>query len=227
MAYGLQNQKFTTRLTETTSDTDCLMMELLKINHFESYEKASKAEDKKGIDYWVIYPEQTDKVPIKFKIRDNPKFRDFPICRFQPLYGHDHEKNTIGRDFKNLSDKVAQQYYVGIRSSSKKFFEVYRVSAEKLLEAVSKLEEEWTRVSTDDRMLHENGTYNKSYFNKNNVSSWMACNVKNKNVFDSFYGQVWWKMNNASSGEKRPKLNMYIPDSVKDESFSIESKNNE
>lgn len=224
MTYGLQNQSFTTRLSVASQDSEFLMMVLKDhYKHFESYEKASTEDDKEGIDFWVTYPGSSERTPIQFKVRENPKFKDCPVSRYQPLYGIDHEKNGIGRDYRNLCEKKSKQYYVGIRSSRRGGFQsVYRISSEKVLENILQLEAAWERATVDDRMLHQRGVYNKGYFNKVNVSSWLACGVRDKMVFENSFGQVWWKMNGVSSGERRPKFNMYIPEDLKEENFLIE-----
>jgi hypothetical protein len=214
---GIHQQDFTTRLNVTETATAALMNLLQTKKHFKSYRKSSKEEDLGGIDWWVVYPGQTEEVPIQFKLRDRQK--DIPLCRFQPFYGTDSPKTVVGRDYRCIEGKQAAQYYVAVRNGAGKFTEIYKISCDTLRPLIMSLDEEWQKVEGVF------DTFALKFFDAGRVGKWLESGIWNKRVFRGDSGcEVWWKKNR---NEKFPKFNMYVPYSYKDwETQLSESESN-
>lgn len=216
----LHTQNFESRLSISDLYTQILVKYLEKLRHFKSVRKATEAEDLDGVDWWVLYPNETEPSPIQFKLRD--KRKDCPVCRFQPLYGLDHEKNIVGRDFRGLRDKRSKNYYVAYRGTDKTFTCIYRMSSDTLHKLVVGLDEEWQKAETyPTNRINDmfGGTYNQSFFTHDNVQEWIGNRVNNKVVYRGSNGcEIWWKKN---YNEGRPKLNMYIPEKLREETFPL------
>jgi len=214
---GIHQQNFTTRLNVTDNYTAALMKLLQTKNHFLNYRKATREEDLNGIDWWVVYPGQTEEVPIQFKLRDRQK--DIPLCRFQPFYGTDSPKTVIGRDYRCIDNQTSAQYYVAVRNAAGKFTEIYKVSCETLRPLIMDLDAEWQKVEG----LFDN--FNLKFFDTSRVGKWLESGIWNKRVFRGDSGcEVWWKKNR---NEKFPKFNMYVPHSYKEwEAVLTEAESN-
>lgn len=216
----IHKQNFESRLTISDLYTQILIKYLEKLNHFKVVRKATESEDLDGVDWWVTYPDETEPSSIQFKLRD--KRKDCPVCRFQPLYGIDHEKNIDGRDFRGLRDKKSKNYYVAFRGADKKFLSIYRISSSTLNKLVVDLDNEWSITDTvpTNRITDMfGGRYNKSFFTNANVKSWVENGVSNKMVFKGSNGcEIWWKKNR---NEWSPKLNMYIPEKLREETIPL------
>lgn len=221
---GLHTRQFNERLNVADSYSFALMKFLNQKNHFQSVRKSSKEEDLDGVDWWVIYPDENQEVPIQFKLRDKQK--DIPVCRFQPFWGINHAKTVVGRDFRGLRDSKCKHYYVGVRNGNGQFTEIYSISCQSLKSKIDQLDQEWQTVTG------RYGNFALDFFEENRVNSWLQKGIWNKRVFSNDIGEVWWKKN---GNEKSPKFNMYIPyeckewDSIlsNEESSLIESYKNE
>jgi hypothetical protein len=205
---NLHEANFNVRLKVSDTYTKILMKLLEKNGHFKKVvRQANKEEEHRGIDWWVIFDEK--EVPIQFKLRD--KRKDVPVCRYQPLYGMDHDKNVDGRDFRGIESKSSEFYYVAIRDKNKRFFQIYRCSSNKLRKLVMNCDKAWEKSG---------GVYAKNFFNSKNVQEWVDKKVFTKLIFSDEYGcQIWWKKNRV---EKSPKLNMYVPETFKEWEFKID-----
>lgn len=215
----LHEKKFSDRLKISDFYTKALMKYLEKLGQFKIDRQATQEEEHQGIDWWVTYTNES--VPIQFKLRD--KRKDIPVCRYQPLYGIDDTRNIVGRDFRGLSDKKTQFYYVAYRDIDGKLFSaIYRVSSDKLSELVVNLDKAWQKTETQptkDIKLMFGGNYNHSYFTNENVESWVKAGVRNKLVFNAKgIGEIWWKKN---YNEGRPKLNFYLPYTFREETYHL------
>jgi hypothetical protein len=218
---GIHNKGFKRRLDVTEVYTSILVKYLEKVGHFKLDRKATKDEDMQdGIDFWVRYGDEEESTPIQFKLRDTR--RDIPVCRYQPLYGIDDPENKVGRDFRCLMNGKSKHYYVASRNESGHFCLIYRLSSDKLKGLVNSLDEEWRAVTDDEEKMYESRsvTCSHNFFTAKNVGWMLSTNVRNKLVFSgSNQGQIWWKKNRGEA----PKLNMYLPQSFRDEAFSIPS----
>ena len=107
------------RKIKTRAYTNVLMRILLFRGHFERYREATLEEDRElGIDYWVLYPGQTEWVPIQFKLRSDPTYRDIAIELYYNFPGLFSPNIQEGRDFENLKADTTLKYYVAFKNSN-------------------------------------------------------------------------------------------------------------
>jgi hypothetical protein len=213
-----QEQNFNTRLKESDIWTKQLVEFLKEIGHFEDYRKATREEDERLlIDYWCKYSYMKEFVPVGFKLRVEHSKRDIPVLYSQPFHGIDSETTVSGRDYRCLKQSV-QQYYVGVKDESNQYREVYRVSKHKLLPHVESVIDSWQSESEDYGSLIP---YNKMTAEKNKVLLKKANGFKKVQTVWRHEGtEVWWQKN-PDRVEKSPKINLYIPENFKEESFKI------
>lgn len=193
----LHEEDFNKRLGESEKYTGALIELLLRKKCIKSYRKATLEEDKSGVDGWVEYFEEEGEVPMQFKLR--AKKNDVPVVRYQPFRGIDNVTTVEGRDWRGLHGKVTREYYVAIRGSNKKYFQIYRVPCEILRQKTQALQDAWANAEKT----------NPDFFTSEVTKIWVNNGIRNRCVFYGEDGsQVWWKKN---WNEGSPKFNMYIP----------------
>jgi len=200
---NLNKEHFTSRIEKSNLKTDLIAAICKKNGHFKTLRKATKDEDVDGVDYWVTFSDSDSEVPIQFKLRPKPKHKDVPINRYQPFYGHNHEKTKDGRDFRGIRDEKTVWYYVVL------FDEVYRVPCEIIRPELMALCDAWDTCVTDKPTLAP------SFFTPELVQLWSTSSdwqYRNKMVFSNDNGQVWFK----KSGREAAKFNMYLPYALKE-----------
>lgn len=213
---NIQVSNFQNRLKVSDDQTEMLMNILLDEGHFSFFRKASTEEDRSGIDWWVVYPGETEEQPIQFKLR--VKQKDLPICRYQPFYGVDHPKTVEGRDWRGIRDRKSTQYYVGVCSKAGHYTEIYKVPCDILRSIMIDLDQEWRAVEG----RFEN--YAPQLFTEEIFNIWIEKSVRDRKVFTSENGcQIWWKKN---FNEPYAKFNMYIPYEFNDWSMSLNKQLN-
>lgn len=208
--------EFLERKKESDWWTNELVLQLLETGHISDFRKATPDEDKNElIDYWFLYPKKKEFEPVAFKLRTDPRKRDIPVLRYQPFHGIDNVKTKEGRDFKCVLFSSIVNYYVGVKEHPDYYDEIYRITKKKLRPLVSKADQDW---DSDEKGLigavaKKMLTIEKHNFflkNKKFEMIWVTDNV-----------EVWWqkpKRNEAA------KVNFYLPESLKEESFEIPEK---
>lgn len=209
---NLHLKEFTSRLKISEAATNSIVELLTKTGHFKSIRKAALNDDLGGVDWWVVYPDSEEEVPIQFKLRDKQK--DIPIVRYQPFHGVNSDKTKEGRDYRGLLETKCKYYYVAVRNGEGNFCEVYNISCCKLTDLAIKLNDAWVACEKAGNFAPP------SFFTDEIVKTWMDKSVRNKSVFACEYGDIWWKKN---YNEASPKFNMYIPYSFHE--WKLEIKN--
>jgi len=214
----LQEKKFDVRLKESKIWTQMMVSLLKKSGHIEDFRDATIDEDKSMlIDYWFKYPNSQEYVPIAFKLRIDPSKRDIPVVYSQPFYGTDSDKTVIGRDYRCLNGQV-QQYYVAVKNGNKEFCEIYRISKAKLSPMIENMIGSW---KTEDAMSgtfisHDKFTEERKEILLKNLNGGKGF----RKIWQTDDGEIWWQKN---FNEKFSKVNLYVPENFKEESFSITS----
>jgi hypothetical protein len=109
--------------------------------------KAITEEDKEGVDYFFKWAENDPRYSetlkrIQFKNREDT-YSDIPVLRFQPLYGTDHPKNNVGRDYKALQNNMNDFYFTAIKPDGKSYSKILVIDSKKLFGIVKEAEKEW------------------------------------------------------------------------------------
>jgi len=216
---AFQDQHFNVRLKESDIWTKQLVEFLKETGHFEDYRKATREEDEKLlIDYWVKYSYRKDFVPVGFKLRVEHSKRDIPVLFSQPFHGVDNEATVSGRDFRCLQQSV-EEYYVGVKNESDQYREVYRISKNKLLPHVQSVIKSWQSETEDYGSFIP---YSKMTTERNRALLNKANGFKKVQTLWRYEGtEIWWQKN-ADRVEKSPKINLYVPENFKQESFLID-----
>lgn len=214
---NLQEQKFNVRLKESKIWTQMMVAFLKKQGHIEDFRQATPEEDKNQlIDYWFKFPGEERYAPIGFKLRIDPAKRDIPVVYSQPFYGVNCDKTVLGRDYRCLADGGVEHYYVAVKNETKEFCEIYRISKAKLSPAIEEMISSWKAEETTSGMFipHDKLTEVRN-----------AALLKNLNwgkgfrkIWQTANGEIWWQKNLT---EKFAKVNLYVPESFKEESFPI------
>jgi hypothetical protein len=132
------------RKIKTRAYTNVLMRILLFRGHFERYREATLEEDRElGIDYWVLYPGQTEWVPIQFKLRSDPTYRDIAIELYYNFPGLFSPNIQEGRDFENLKADTTLKYYVAFKNSNGLYSSISISDSSVLKEAMLEIHDKW------------------------------------------------------------------------------------
>lgn len=217
----LQEQSFDTRQKIMDVVTEMLTKSMVHGNYVTGYRKAELEADRdQAIDFWFdrpaggAWPIVLNDDPSQFKCRDKPGYRDVPLCRFQPFFGVDADTTVIGRDYKGLlTTRATTQYFVAVKDADDVFCEIYRISTAKLRPQVEALEREWIET-TNDRFVAQ------SAMNMQKKTEFINNSVWTKRLYASPTGEVWWQKNKR---REAPKINFYLPESLKEDSFEIPS----
>ena len=212
-------QNFNTRLKESDIWTNQLAEHLKQIGHFEDYRRATREEDEKLlIDYWCKYPNQEEFIPVGFKLRVEHSKRDIPILYSQPFHGFDNDRTVSGRDYRCLKNSV-KQYYVGVKDVNDQYREIYRISKEKILPHVETVIDSWKSDSEDYGSFIP---YSKMTSERNSALLNKANGFRKFQTLWRYEGtEIWWQKN-PDRVEKSPKINIYIPENFREESFLID-----
>ncbi len=215
----LQEQKFNVRLKESKIWTQMMVAFLKKIGHIEDFRQATPDEDKNQlIDYWFKFPNQEDYRPIGFKLRIDPAKRDIPVVYSQPFYGVNSDKTVLGRDYRCLADGGVEHYYVAVKNEMKQFCEIYRISKVKLSPAIEEMIQSWKVGEMESGMFiaHDKLTEVRNDALLKNMNWGKGF----RKIWQTSNGEIWWQKN---INEKFSKINLYVPESFKEESFPISS----
>jgi hypothetical protein len=205
----LHNKHFLERMELTKKVTFGLMNLLYQQKKLKYFHIAIEKEDKEGVDFFMKWQDEKSwqegaPIKIQFKNRED-KFQDFPICRFQPLYGLDHPKNVVGRDYKAIKNKMNEMYFTAVKPDGKNYTEILVIRSEKLYDLITEAEKEW---------FPEGEPW--AYFTNelcNKTTSW------SKKIKQASNGvQAWFK---RTQSEKNPKINLYVPRSYADSVLSL------
>lgn len=213
---NLQDQHFNVRLKVSDVWTKMMVDFLKQTGHIEDYRESTLDEDKNLlIDYWFKYPNKEEFVPIAFKLRIDPAKRDIPVVYSQPFYGTDGQKTVLGRDFRCLQGQVLE-YYVAVKNADKEFCEIYRISKENLSSKINQMITSW---KTEENVSGQFISFDKLTEARNQI----LLNNLNwgkgfRKIWQTSNGEIWWQKN---PGEKFSKINLYVPENFKEESFLI------
>lgn len=216
---NLQDQHFNVRLKVSDVWTKMMVEFLKETGHIEDYRESTLEEDKNLlIDYWFKYPDESEFVPVAFKLRIDPARRDIPVVYSQPFYGTNGEKTVLGRDFRCLQGQV-REYYVAVKNADKEFCEIYRISKQNLYPKINQMIESW---KNDENVSSQFITFDKLTEARNEIL------LKNLNwgkgvrkIWQTENGEIWWQKN---PNEKFSKINLYVPENFKEQSFPIPSE---
>lgn len=191
----LHNKHFIDRQEISTSLSYSIMENLFEQKIIKSFKKAEKNEDISGVDYFFTWEKdgQNQKL-IQFKNRED-KFQDFPISRFQPFYGVDHNRTKAGRDYRSLRDNKNDYYFTAVKPDGKNYSEVLIVKSSKLYELLLEAEKEW---------FGEEEPW--TYFNAEMCEKTKNWNKKLKTAKNGV--QAWFK---RTASEAAAKINIYVP----------------
>ena len=186
-----------------------LMETLFTRKIISKFDKAITEEDKEGVDYFFKWAEKDPRysdgrIRIQFKNREDT-YPDFPVLRFQPLYGVDHPKNNIGRDYKALKNQMNDLYFTAIKPDGKNYSKILVIDSQKLFGIVQEAENEWFGNDVPWAFLTEELCAK--------TSSW------NKKLLQAKNGvQAWFK---RTKSEKMPKINLYVPKGYADQVIDL------
>lgn len=217
---NLQEKKFDVRLKESKIWTHMMVAFLKKQGHITDFRQATAEEDKNDlIDYWFRYAGQEEYVPVAFKLRIDPAKRDIPVVFSQPFYGIDGAKTVLGRDYRCLTEGQVQQYYVAVKNGAKEFCEVYRISKEKLGPKIQLIVKSWKEDDATSSMFvqHAKLTETRNSALLKNLNWGKGA----RKIWATDDGEIWWQKNH---NENFSKVNLYVPENFKEESFSISPK---
>lgn len=203
-----QNQHFVTRHRKSEEETLEVMRFLKNTGIIFDFIKTEKEEDISGTDFLVKFESSTDLVPIQFKTRKE-KWRDMPVCRFQPFRGYTN--STIGRDYKSLSSGKNRYYIVASSGNGKDFDKVTITDTDKIYDLICAAEKEWF------------GDENPwEYFTEEIYKTTIEKRTYNKKLKISENGVEAWFKKNPNNVESFAKINLYIPSSYADREFIIQ-----
>lgn len=222
MQSNLQERDFAYRLRASEAMTYLVMRYLVKIGHFRSFEKATYEDDKEGgIDYWVDC-NNAEVEPIQFKMRIKKGNSDFPVVRYQPFWGVDSAESVVGRDYRGLMEGKTLFYYVSTRNADGSF-EIYRASKKRLVAVLKEMEEAWSAhdISRPWYLCKSRCTGQKNSFllrSRVNEQGKGKEMIFIPNESGSVNWEIWWQKN---PNERFPKINFYLPSSLKENSWTI------
>jgi hypothetical protein len=205
----LHNMHFVYRQEISTAASFKLMNSLFEKKIFKFFVRAQEEEDKNGVDYLIKWEDGRDResgpwVRIQFKNRED-NYQDFPVLRFQPLYGTDSDKTRIGRDFIGLQDKKNDLFFTAVKTNSNDYSEVLVIKSEKLLALIEEAEKEWFPIGEPWEY------FTKKFCNK--------MKRKSKRLKKASNGVEAWYQKTES--EKSPKINLYVPRKYADEVIKL------
>lgn len=201
---SFHNMHFNDRESNSRIETRNIVEVLLERKAISNPRETDKQVDINGTDYFIDYEEDTD-VPIQFKLRKD-KWKDIPICRFQPFRGY--EESTIGRDYKSLKAKKNKLYFVASMNEEKKYSHVSITSTDKILNLIDEAEREWFPEEE-----------HWAYFNSKIYNDLLDRKTWNKKLKISSNGvEAWFKKNYS---ESFGKINYYIPANLADKSIKL------
>lgn len=215
----LQERGFQERLGKSEVLANLLMKFLVRKGHFFGFEKSSYEEDlNEAIDYWIEGP--SGREAIQFKCRIKAGNADIPVVRYQPFWGIDSEATVVGRDYKGVMNGHTTQYYV-VAMTRDGNVEVYRTSTAKLRPIIHDIDKAWSEPDPGDAFI-EQGQFTNEF---NSKFKRRLCNAQGKGI-QLIYAprsggvnwQVWWQKN---AGERFPKINYYLPISLKEDSWQV------
>lgn len=216
---NLQNRHFNHRIKESKIWTQMMVEYLKSIGHIKDFINATEDEDKNQlVDYWFQYNEGEEYVPIAFKLRIDPAKRDIPVVYSQPFRGFDNETTVSGRDYRCLEQNSVVQYYVAVKNKLKEYSEIYRISKNTLYPFVENIVSSW-KAAKHEGVAMSFVAYEKMTETKNkSLLNSMSWGKGMKRIFSCDNAEVWWQKNPA---ENYSKINFYINESLKEESFKI------
>lgn len=204
---GFQNQNFSARHKTSELETLQIMEQLKNKNIIFDFKKTEIDEDKSGVDFYVQLFEDAKSEPIQFKIR-REKWRDLPVCRFQPFRGY--TKSTVGRDYRSLKERKNEYYYVASSGDGRNFDRLAITKTEKILTLIEEAEKEW--FGSEEPW---------SYFTEEIYNQNLGKRIYNKKLKIASNGVEAWFKKNLHSVEAFGKINLYIPDTYADQIVDI------
>lgn len=218
---NIKDKHFSQRKKLTDSTTYALTQLLEKYGHWKIQRYTSSEEDQEElVDLFVEYPNKKGVHPVQFKVRTDPKYRDFIVARYQPCYGLDQEvvdspylgKTCNGRDWRGLVGKKSSYYYVATMSETDVFDEISYCVSSKLRKRVVELDNVWETRETK----------NKFAFTGEAIDNMIGRGKRNEKIFthDNRQDEVWYQKNYT----ERPKFLMYIDTEIRDGYLKITSK---
>lgn len=172
-----------------------------------NFKKTEVEEDKGGVDFYVDTKDGKTNQPVQFKTR-REKWRDLPICRFQPFRGY--EKSTVGRDYRSLKDKKNVFYYVASSGDGKNYDKITITCTSKILNLIEEAEKEWF----GDEIAW-------SYFTEELYNNNLGKKIYNKKLKVASNGVEAWFKKNFNNIEGFGKINLYVPESLVDLSVDL------
>jgi len=225
MLQNLKDKHFIQRKSASDEVTYALTQLLEKLGHWKIERYATSEEDQEElVDLYVEYPDKPGIIkPVQFKVRTDPKYRDFIVARYQPCYGLDHEvvndprqgKTCNGRDWRGLLNKKSFRYYVATLSKDRIFDEISWCKSDVLCRRVKELDTLWEEVTVK----------NKFKFTSETIDKMMARGVPREKVLTHTdrCDEVWYQKNYG----ERPKFLMYIDNAIREGYVSIHNEVNE
>lgn len=203
------NKPFLHRMEHHNTISYELMEFLFTKRLISKFVKAITEEDKEGVDYFFKWAENDPRYSetlkrIQFKNREDT-YPDIPVLRFQPLYGTDHPKNNVGRDYKALQNNMNDFYFTAIKPDGKSYSKILVIDSKKLFGIVKEAEKEWFGDGTPWDFV------TAAFCEK--TTSW------NKKLLEASNGvQAWFK---RTKNEKSPKINLYVPKKYAEEVIDL------
>lgn len=203
-----QNQSFQARHHKSESETLEVMEHMKKQRIIADFYKTEKEEDISGTDFYVKIDELSEYSSVQFKIRKE-KWRDFPVCRFQPFRGYTN--SILGRDYRSLSSNKNKYYFVASSGNARDFDRVTITETTKIYDLIAAAEKEWFGDENPWEYFTE------EIYNRN-----LAKNIYNKKLKIADNGVEAWFKKNYNNIESFGKINLYIPSSYADREFVIQ-----
>lgn len=202
-----QNQNFISRHKTSEFETLQIMETLKKTGVITDFLKTEVETDKAGIDFYVQLVNENEQAPIQFKTRRD-KWRDFPVCRFQPFRGY--TRSTLGRDYRSLKEHKNKFYFVASSGNGASFDRVTITKTEKILTLIEEAEREW--FGSEEPWSY----FTEAIYNQN-----LGKRIYNKKLKVASNGVEAWFKKNLNNVETFGKINLYIPDSYADQIIDI------
>lgn len=205
---SFQNQAFTTRHKKSEAETLEIMKCLKSQNIINEYIKTEKEDDIAGTDFHIKFQEDDEFHPVQFKTRKE-KWRDFPVCRFQPFRGYTN--STVGRDYRSLASGKNKYYIVASSGNGRDFDRVTITETNKIYELIVAAEKEWFGDETPWEYFTE------EIYNRN-----LEKQIYNKKLKIADNGVEAWFKKNYDKVESFGKINLYIPSIYADREFVMQ-----
>lgn len=219
MISGVHNKPWIERAKAIHKVTLPLITQMEKDGVWELTRAPTLEEDKNGVDFFVKiknlkgYTSKSE-IPIQFKVRSSPKFRDLIVARYQPCYGMDQEifsrsqsgvseQTADGRDWFGLMNNASVLYFVATMNEYQEFDEISYITSKELKKHVIDIDQQWETIEGEGKMQP------KKYYSCKRVAAMLKRNSY-KETFCTFHNkdnhQVWYQKNFKES----PKFLIYV-----------------